>query len=120
MLAHAWVLAVHAHGVFLTGLMAAMTLWCAWCGIEAALRPTIHCLQRLLLMSLAMMFVHAVMLVAPEGVPGGHAHHSAEVTAAAGTQPPVEGHALAMLAIIGIEYLVAWVSAVSLRRRRYS
>ncbi|MGO1550407.1 MAG: hypothetical protein ACTHWO_11430 [Nesterenkonia sp.] len=119
-LAHIWMLAFHAHGVALTVLMIAMTLWCAWCAVEALLRPSVHCLQRLLLMSLAMVAVHTMMIVVPaQAGSGGHAHHQGADTAAPGTAiTAADGHASAMLAIIAIEFLVAVACALSLRRRR--
>lgn len=118
--AHIWMLAVHAHGALLTGLMIVMTLWCAWCAVEALHRPTDHCLQRLLLMSLAMMAVHTVMIIGPaQPGAGGHAHHPGADTAASGTAiAAADGHAAAMLTIIAVEFLVAVVCSLSLRRRR--
>lgn len=120
-LAHTWMLAVHAHGVVFTGLMAAMTLWCGWCAFKAARHPTVHCLHRLLLMSLAMVAVYAAMLIAPSGAAStGHAHHHSYDAAALTAASKAEDHAAATLAIIGVEYLVAVVCVVSLRRRRPS
>lgn len=114
-------LAVHTHGVALTGLMTAMTLWCGWCAFQAARHPTVHCLHRLLLMSLAMVAVHAAMLLAPSGADSeGHAHHHSYDAAAFAAASNAEGHASATLSIIGVEYLVAVVCVVSLRRRRPS
>ena len=116
--AHLWMLAVHAHGALLTGLMIVMTLWCGWCAVEALLRPTTHCLQRLLLMSLAMVAVHTMMIIGPaQGGLGGHAHHHAAETA--GSSTAGAGHASAMLTIIAVEFLVAAVCAASLRRRKH-
>lgn len=117
--AHIWMLAVHAHGALLTGLMIVMTLWCAWCAVEASLHPTMHCLQRLLLMSLAMVAVHTVMIVGPSQAGlGGHAHHHSLDDAAPAVIAAADGHAQAMLTIIAVEFLVAVACAFSLRRRR--
>lgn len=118
--AHIWMLAVHPHGALLAGLMIVMTLWCAWCAAEALLRPTIHCVQRLLLMSLAMVAVHTMMIISPaQAGAGGHIHRHAADTAALGTAiAPTDGHASAMLTIIAVEFLVAAVCAISLRRSR--
>lgn len=116
--AHIWMLAAHAHGVALTVLMIAMTLWCAWCAVEAIGRPTTHCLQRLLLMSLAMAGVHTVMLLGMPGTDsGGHAHHHATYDAAPAAITAASDHAQAMLMIIAVEFLVAGACALSLRRR---
>lgn len=117
--AHVWMLTVHTHGFMLTVLMSAMTLWCAWCAAEALLRPTVHCLQRLLLMSLAMVAVHTLMIIVPsQAGSGGHAHHHSTDTAVTGTATTAaDGHASALLMLIAVEFLVAVVCALSLRRR---
>lgn len=116
-LAHLWMLSVHAHGAGLTVLMIAMTLWCAWCAVEAVLRPTSHCLQRLLVMSLAMAAVHTIMIIGLPGAgSGGHAHHHATYDAAPAAITAASDHAQAMLMIIAVEFLVAGACALSLRR----
>lgn len=117
-LAHVWVLTAHTHGATLTVLMVSMTLWCAWCAVEAVARPTAHCLQRLLVMSLAMMFVHAAMIIGLPRSSGGHAHHTPEVAPSSAAITAASGHASAMLVLIGVEYLVALACVFSLRRRR--
>lgn len=110
---------MHAHGPALTVLIVVMTLWCAWCTVEAVVHPSIHCLWRLLLMALVMMFVHAGMIIGPQAGSGGHAHHQAADIASSDMAPAAVGsHASATLLIIGIEYLVALVCALSIRRRR--
>lgn len=114
--AHVWMLIVHGHGVSLTLLMAGMTLWCLWCTVEAVVRPTGHCLQRLALMSLAMVAVHVVLLInmGSENQVSEHTHHAA----ISGTETAGNAHAVALLAIIGLELVVVFVCWLSLRLRR--
>lgn len=120
LLGHLWMLAAHAHGPLLTGLMVGMTLWCGWCAAKVVLRPTSHCLYRLLMISLAMAAVHTAMIVV-SGQPGagGHAlHHTAEASISGASVTAAGDHVSATLAIIAVEFLVAAVCAVELRRRR--
>lgn len=110
-LAHIWMLVEHSHGVAVTTLMVAMTLWCIWCAFEAALKPGIACLQRLLFMSLAMAAVHVALLWQGGGV-GGHEHgHHAAMTFG------LDSHVLVMLTIVALELLVAFGCGVSIYRR---
>ena len=114
-LAHAWMLIIHEHGVTLTVLMVGMTLWCSWCAVEAVVQPTRHCLQRLAFMSLAMVAVHVPMIFSmwADSSSAGHPHH----TEMAATTTAVNTHIGAMLAIIGLELMVTLVCWLRLRRR---
>lgn len=115
-LAHVWMLIVHGHGLSLTLLMVGMTLWCSWCAVEAVVRPTGHCLQRLAVMSLVMVTVHIAMLfnMGSDSQAAGHTHHAGMTT----PETAVNSHAVALLVIIGLELVVAFVSWRSLRLRR--
>lgn len=120
---HVWMLLAHAHGTGLTVVMALMTLWCAVCTVELWIRPSPHCLRRLCLMSLAMVFTHAVLVA---GVPGvgiiggiggtsGHTHHAGGSPGALSLAPSTD-HASGMLALIAVELAVALTAGFALRQ----
>ncbi|MGO1532258.1 MAG: hypothetical protein ACTHXG_14600 [Micrococcaceae bacterium] len=110
---HVWMLLAHPHGAGLTVVMVAMTLWCAYCTAELWVRPTVHCLRRLCLMSLAMVAVHAVLVAGVPGLGGigGHAHPAS----AGGAVASSTDHATAMLLMIVVELGVALTAGLALR-----
>ncbi|MET1034234.1 MAG: hypothetical protein ABWX68_03200 [Arthrobacter sp.] len=128
--AHAWLLAAHSHGPWLTGLLAFMAAVCAACAVEAWRRPTREGLTVLLGMSAAMAVSH---LALAQGLPGGHPAHghgagteplvAAGGSAAAGAAGAGTGSAAAapdgawMLGIAALELGVALAAGIALRRR---
>lgn len=107
--AHGALLVMHPHGLLTTVTLGAMTLWCAACASHV-LRGSIGgaALRGLLVMSAAMVLVHALMVA---GVPGvhyaGHIGH-AGMEGACATQ--------AMLGLVALELCVASSAALALRR----
>lgn len=112
---HAWMLLSHGHGAALTGLMAALALWCLWCaaGVGRALlappravsaeRP----LRHLWVMAAVMAGLHLVLLT---GVPGHHTHAAGPVDAG-----PASGGGALMLGVLVLELAVCFACALALR-----
>lgn len=115
---HVWLLASHPHGAPLTVLLAAMTLWCAWCTVEAWQAPTPRRLSVLLGMAVAMVAVHTAMVLAPSAGAGGHAHHGAGAPPVGAVAPGALETTAPMLLIIAVELGVAFACALALRQRR--
>ena len=98
--------------------MAAACLPCAW---HMWRRPTGRIARALVAMSLAMVLVHAVLVLAPEQAAGhGTAAHGHAATNAASQAPAPgvagadrdDGHAGAMLAVVGADLVAAFLAAV--------
>lgn len=131
---HALMLLDHAHGPVLSGLMAAMVLWCLWCAagvVRVALRPGRagvpgaspatgrgHAapLRHLWAMALAMAMLHVVLLTGFPFSTGGH-HHGGSVAGAAsgGAAVGPDAGAGLMLAVVGVELAICFACSVALR-----
>lgn len=128
---HIWMLAAHSHGLVLSLLMGAMTLWCLWCAAGTVRRvdarprgtacPRTRALRHLWLMAGVMALLHVVLLTGVLGG-GGHAGHGAGAGVVASSTTALEpgggtGTSL-MLAIIVVEVAVCFACAMALRTRQ--
>jgi len=118
---HVAMLASGGHGLVLGLVLAVMALACAGCAAHAVLRP--GCRGSLVLagMSIGMALVHAVLVL---GLPGGAGMHGMHDGGAHPSGAGADGagagsvHADLMLAVVGLELAVAWLTGLSVHRVR--
>ncbi len=113
---HVWLLVAHSHGLLPGLAIAAMVLACAVCGVHV-LRGAGGCrpLRQLQAMAVLMVLAHAAMTAGLPGVGTGGGHHHAGRGAVVGNGLAEAGP---MLAIMGLELVVALCAALALARRR--
>ncbi len=121
---HAAMLLGHGHGVVLTGVMAAMVLWCLRCALSLV-RPApgsaacpARSLRHLWAMALAMVLLHVVLLTGFPWSRGGHHHGGAASAVASGATAGPDAGAVLMLAVVGVELAICFACAVGLRAAR--
>lgn len=121
---HAAMLLGHGHGVVLTGVMAAMVLWCLRCAL-GLVRPApgsaacpARSLRHLWAMALAMVLLHVVLLTGFPWSRGGHHHGGAASAVASGATAGPDAGAVLMLAVVGVELAICFACAVGLRAAR--
>ncbi|HXD28632.1 MAG TPA: hypothetical protein VN621_07705 [Arthrobacter sp.] len=118
---HVVMLASGGHGLVLGLLLAVMALACTGCAAHAVLRPGCRGSLALAGMSIGMALVHAVLVL---GLPGGAGMHGMNdggahpSGAGAGAGGAGSMHADLMLAVVGLELAVAWLTGLSMHRVR--
>ncbi|WP_139346764.1 hypothetical protein [Sinomonas mesophila] len=121
-------LAMVPSGGWMAALGLAMAAACVPCAWHLWRRPAARTARALLGMSLAMVFIHAVLVLRPEPAAAhGVAAHAHAQPGGAGVAPvaghpvaghPTAGHAEAMLAVVGADLLAAFLAAAWLGAAR--
>ena len=123
--AHLWMAWEHRAVPWQGVLMLLMAAVCLPCAVEVWRRGHGRAVQLLYSMALAMVAVHALLLLAPRGA-GGHQHGGTASMGAGSVGAGSVGaggglgdvHAGTMLAVIGLELAVAMMAAWAMRRSR--
>nr|WP_090580401.1 hypothetical protein [Arthrobacter sp. ov407] len=114
-LMHLGLAAGNQHGTWLNLLMLAMVAVCLPCAVHIWRHGTARALRQVMAAALAMIAVHAVLLLGTGSGGAGHGHHGPAAAAAAGAAPAGSG---ALLVVIAVEMTTALLAATLLARLR--
>lgn len=110
-------LAMVPGGGWMAALGLAMAAACAPCAWHLWRRPSVRAARAVIAMSLAMVLVHAALVLGAFGGAhgAGHGHGAPAAMLSAGSP---DGHLTGMLAVMAVELLTAFAAAAWVRRQR--